>query len=377
MTSDLRRKRAPDLVAASKPPAENIAEARECWICYGGESDGELISPCRCRGSLQWVHRACLQTWITTRVVQVWPEAAGRGAGDRFACPNCESPFQLVRRARAADGNEPAGDSLEIWPSGRLWPRIGLLQAVDKELAYNFQRKFLEPLACTAIHLLLLSFTAAQIICLLLDVNADGWGADVDLKDVTTQGMHQSPVLVMGLNFLFGPTVVENPIVSSGPIGTISKKWSMAFSSIQHVHAMLMMASFALHLWGCYDWFTPGDLAPVPPRLRLQIFRIDAFYFLFTVNPPIFRCVRVLTINVLVPFSAGWWPPAQPTLLWVVYSLFSSHFDVAWHSATALILLVVYYKAMKREHAAIAKQMETIWSIHTTEIAIGDNAQQH
>lgn len=39
-----------------------MAEPRQCRICLGEEGD-DLISPCRCRGGSQYVHRACLQAW--------------------------------------------------------------------------------------------------------------------------------------------------------------------------------------------------------------------------------------------------------------------------------------------------------------------------
>eukprot|EP01047_Picozoa_sp_COSAG01_P011888 COSAG01_NODE_525_length_15926_cov_28.158021_17_plen_80_part_00 len=75
------------------------------------------------------------------------------------------------------------------------------------------------------------------------------------------------------------------------------QKWSLAFASIQHMHAQLMMASFALHLFGCFDWLNPDDLSPMPARIRLAVFRLDPLYFMVTVNPPILRIVRVITIN--------------------------------------------------------------------------------
>jgi RING-variant domain len=33
---------------------------KECRICFEGESEGELISPCRCSGSSQYIHSHCL-----------------------------------------------------------------------------------------------------------------------------------------------------------------------------------------------------------------------------------------------------------------------------------------------------------------------------
>lgn len=197
------------------------------------------------------------------------------------------------------------------------------------------------------------------------------------------------------LALLFGDQVVAEPIVGNETIGTITDGWSQTFASIQHAHAMLvsilvtaeshllfkflsrteaaqsvqhpfltplsllqMMISFSLFIWGCHDWLIPDDLAPLPVTVRRLIFRVDACFFLMTVNPPLLRCVRVrlpraesavwtaavslsalgglcaqvLTINVLVPMAAGIFPAAQPWLLWAVYSLFTSHLDIAFHT---------------------------------------------
>ena len=41
-------------------------EAKECRMCL--DSGGpDLIAPCMCRGSQQWVHRGCLDTWRATK----------------------------------------------------------------------------------------------------------------------------------------------------------------------------------------------------------------------------------------------------------------------------------------------------------------------
>ena len=35
-----------------------------CRICYDDDSAGPLISPCDCRGSVQYIHRQCLYEWL-------------------------------------------------------------------------------------------------------------------------------------------------------------------------------------------------------------------------------------------------------------------------------------------------------------------------
>ncbi|KAF2896834.1 hypothetical protein ILUMI_09344 [Ignelater luminosus] len=35
-----------------------------CRICYDGDKDEPIITPCRCRGTVAFVHRSCLETWL-------------------------------------------------------------------------------------------------------------------------------------------------------------------------------------------------------------------------------------------------------------------------------------------------------------------------
>ncbi|CAJ1340529.1 unnamed protein product [Effrenium voratum] len=35
-----------------------------CRICRQGEEAGKLYCPCRCAGSIKWIHEACLQAWL-------------------------------------------------------------------------------------------------------------------------------------------------------------------------------------------------------------------------------------------------------------------------------------------------------------------------
>lgn len=147
--------------------AEETAAAPECWICYSGTIEGELISPCKCRGSMQWVHRDCLHKWITTRVTEYQPDARGRDTGSRFACPNCETPFEFVD---SVDDRRPLrNDDDEVWPSsGRWWlpnlfPRIDRMAEIDADMYDNFRWKFASPLACTGVQAMLVGFTMAQV----------------------------------------------------------------------------------------------------------------------------------------------------------------------------------------------------------------------
>lgn len=45
----------------------NVDNEKECWICFTSAKDdrnAQWVKPCRCCGSLKWVHQNCLQKWV-------------------------------------------------------------------------------------------------------------------------------------------------------------------------------------------------------------------------------------------------------------------------------------------------------------------------
>ena len=121
-----------------------------------------------------------------------------------------------------------------------------------------------------------------QLAMLGFEVQKDGWGPELELRNVTGKGVQSSPILTKStpltrspalprlaplpstvrtaslaelhlptrvvtelggcaaLRLLVGEEVVAEPIVGEGSIGTISERWSQTFASIQHAHAMLV-----------------------------------------------------------------------------------------------------------------------------------------
>lgn len=42
-------------------------DQRTCKICYGNDEDGDLeewMTPCKCSGSIKWVHKDCMEKWL-------------------------------------------------------------------------------------------------------------------------------------------------------------------------------------------------------------------------------------------------------------------------------------------------------------------------
>eukprot|EP00882_Tetradesmus_deserticola_P006548 GHRQ01006890.1.p1 GENE.GHRQ01006890.1~~GHRQ01006890.1.p1 ORF type:complete len:100 (+),score=28.73 GHRQ01006890.1:407-706(+) len=52
-------------LAAAVPAADNDGEEAQyfCRICFEDAKPSELISPCKCKGTLKHVHQACLHRW--------------------------------------------------------------------------------------------------------------------------------------------------------------------------------------------------------------------------------------------------------------------------------------------------------------------------
>uniref|UniRef100_A0A0K0FAS0 RING-CH-type domain-containing protein n=1 Tax=Strongyloides venezuelensis TaxID=75913 RepID=A0A0K0FAS0_STRVS len=62
---------------------ENSVNKRLCRICFDGDNTNEMISPCKCKGSCEYVHNDCLTKWY---------ESSGRGS-----CEICKYEFLVLR----------------------------------------------------------------------------------------------------------------------------------------------------------------------------------------------------------------------------------------------------------------------------------------
>ncbi len=70
-----------------------------CRFCLFGQEDkhNPLLSPCKCRGSIEWVHRNCLQKWF----------AVSEGAQ---ICQLCRSEFYIPQFMKLEIVPRPADD---------------------------------------------------------------------------------------------------------------------------------------------------------------------------------------------------------------------------------------------------------------------------
>ena len=60
--------------------SKNQKEDKLCWICYEKDNTKELISACKCKGSLQYAHSDCISNWLT--------ESKG------VRCPQCKFTYK-------------------------------------------------------------------------------------------------------------------------------------------------------------------------------------------------------------------------------------------------------------------------------------------
>jgi len=71
----------------------NSQQKRQCWVCFGTDQDETQdqdviwVCPCKCKGSMKWVHEDCLQRWID--------EKQKRVHSLRVSCSQCKTNYIL------------------------------------------------------------------------------------------------------------------------------------------------------------------------------------------------------------------------------------------------------------------------------------------
>jgi hypothetical protein len=70
-------------------PSYSKLESQEehiCRICMDFDSkDNPLITPCKCSGSVKYIHEECLKTWLVSQDVDI----------DKGECELCKTPFSM------------------------------------------------------------------------------------------------------------------------------------------------------------------------------------------------------------------------------------------------------------------------------------------
>ncbi len=83
---------APEARHAYPPDPNETSDQAVCRICLesassgaAGESLGRLLSPCKCKGTMKYVHASCLDTW----------RAASLRSSSAVACDQCGAPYRF------------------------------------------------------------------------------------------------------------------------------------------------------------------------------------------------------------------------------------------------------------------------------------------
>lgn len=81
-----------DIQNAEKKPSTNQMQEKICRICHSSDMEehnenDELISPCKCKGSIKYVHQQCLYTWRHSQI--------GISSSNYYQCENCKYPYKL------------------------------------------------------------------------------------------------------------------------------------------------------------------------------------------------------------------------------------------------------------------------------------------
>ena len=190
------------------------AETKEmsCWVCYGDETDsGELVSPCACRGSVQWIHRGCLRTWLKTSM----GSALSQSLSSERTCPQCKSPYNLAKASDKDDSSPKIGAE----PSFKSFFRLSKQASHDEIVAVT--TTIGTPLLFCVVHILLLAHALSLVVSLWRSVSkassagdqlisASGWVAScLTAVSYATDGRLAS---------VLGPALEAPPMAAFGEV---------------------------------------------------------------------------------------------------------------------------------------------------------------
>lgn len=80
-------------VVVSIPEAQKnkLRVCRICWVSLDDDTSEEIVSPCTCKGSMEYVHVECLRRWQQQR----WKQYGGRRARQMSRCDVCKGELKV------------------------------------------------------------------------------------------------------------------------------------------------------------------------------------------------------------------------------------------------------------------------------------------
>lgn len=79
-------------ISLGERKTSNSENQRYCWVCFANDEENienlEWIRPCKCKGTLMWVHQQCLQRWVD--------EKQRGNSFKRVQCVQCQTEYIIV-----------------------------------------------------------------------------------------------------------------------------------------------------------------------------------------------------------------------------------------------------------------------------------------
>jgi len=297
-----------------------------CWICLGDEESLEdMISPCSCVGTNQWVHHQCLKTYCLQYL------AMHPSPSLRVPCPICRTDYQIVPRTNR-----------DLAMSPMTWRQLLRWTNTDRELLQRHCRYLLlvAPLLASTVlawrwmygywddlwyhgdgpPLMTDGLPTAREVGgppMLRSALTASWLPE-QVRDVL-QGLLQSAQGLLG-EAEAEAAADEPPRVH--PAG-ISRNWSMLYVWLQYVQWYKVLCWLLIMVIGGSDGLLP-PVARDAFRIEELLLTSDARAQLF-----IFGQCCPFVVSKLRHFLVTWTGSAWPVQL-IFYSVFSSHIEVAF-----------------------------------------------
>jgi hypothetical protein len=335
--------RSSDASDASMSDASDAGE-RQCWICF--ESSGVLIAPCRCKGSVRFVHQKCLKEWLKT-------------SADAIACPQCKFAYRFVSAAQASENAEDPWPVHQLFPSWRLFRRQRLPPRFVRELRWDIIRSWFM-LVPHVIILLSYLFHWLQYIQL------PARGPDIAIP-------HEKLAELLAS---VAPTRFPLPSAEFRPF--VDKDWSQLYMQIAGAHnnwlAALLVGEQVEPLLGYTSWseflvpeldFHPTVdllLRPLAGLMHQDVLPYiqDMLSYFLRSNVPHLRMLRMFVQQLVVPLVRP--VPALHSLArgFVYYGL-SSRTETVLAAAQSALCVCLFYRALQRHMGVLrAKAARTL-----------------
>jgi cytidine deaminase len=322
---------------------------RQCWICF--ESSGTFVAPCKCKGSVRFVHQKCLKEWLKT-------------SDNAIACPQCKFAYRFASAVQASEGEGPS--QFDPWPAHQLLPswRIFLpRQRLPPGFAGGLGWDIIRSWCMLVPHIIILLSYLSQWRQYL---HVAARGPDIAIP-------HEKLAELLAS---VAPTLFPLPSAELAPF--VDKDWSQLYADMQDTHLYCIAAMFVGEHVSPYlgypDWsefLVPElDYHPTVDLLLRHLAGLVhqdvlpkiqfALSYILRINGPHLRLLRVTVQQLVVPLVRP--VPALHSLArgFVYYGL-SSRTETVLLMAQSVLCVCLFYRALQRHMGVLrAKAARTL-----------------